>query len=122
MVESQMLSQSRQGIFDTTARKKEAKQESKKCEYDEELCSDQGSIMNEQSEEGTAPDYDDSVFDNDQITMIKTGAAPDHQLGHQKPNDFKKSSMLAHDNPRSFNTRPISLDELSDLQTPAYKR
>ena len=56
-----MLSETHQGIINTNTQKKE----SKKCDYDEELCSDQGSIMNEQSEEGTAPDYDDSVFDNE---------------------------------------------------------
>ena len=109
-----MLSETHQSLINTNTQKKE----SKKCDYDEELCSDQGSIMNEQSEEGTAPDYDDSVFDNEQMTMIKTRATPEHQLGYQKSNEFKKSSMLAHDNKRSFNTRPTSLDELSDLQTP----
>ena len=35
----------------------------KKCEWDYDDECDQESIMNEQSEEGTAPDYD-SVLDN----------------------------------------------------------
>ena len=38
----------------------------KKCDWDYDDECDQESIMNEQSEEGTAPDYD-SVLDNEQV-------------------------------------------------------
>ena len=102
-------------MIDTTNRNKEMRRINKKLEYDEELCSDQGSIMNEQSEEGTAPDYDESIFDNEPQSMIPNlGEAQEKKLSYQKPNEFMRGCKVP-DHQRNLSSRPTSLDDLSDL-------
>ena len=96
----------------------------KKCDWDyDEECENEESIMNEQSEEGTAPDYDSCVDHTEQVIQTTLYAADSTQIDSNLPRLMQISTqapqmIIA----QSLHSKSNSIEDFSDLQTPIFKR
>jgi len=92
----------------------------KKCDWDyDEECENEESIMNEQSEEGTAPDYD-SVLDTNEQAMPSTRftSGESNQIDSNQPQLMQIQTQV----PQMLLSHSKSIEDFTDLATPVYKR